>query len=320
MSLSCAAFPYDYARVEQAVAQYIPQWRDIAFGAIVAVARGGLAPALVASTALDLPMYALSYDRRTRDVSWFTSQVPPAGTHILLIEDIAGRGTTLSDCIDFLSNAGYSLRVFTLAYDEQSRIQPDFGFEIPAGLRAWFPWERESITPAYDATGNRPAHAADTYASWAIDLDGILLPDVPAYRYESDLAGALLQRDALTPNPILPGRDDLRQLPIITGRPEKDRARTQAWLDRHGFHGPLAMRDEARYRPEQTAEHKAQAIMAGCHTHYIESELAQAVEISRRVPVARVYWWDGSSALSVYASQAAELNPPTLAALHRNPL
>jgi len=308
MSTSPAAFPYDYARVEQAVAEYVPQWRHMAFDAIVAIARGGLAPALIASTALDIPMYAVSYERRTRRVSWFTAQTPPAGARVLLIEDIAGRGTTLSDTIEFLSAAGYSLHSFTLAYDDQSRIQPHFGFKVPAGLRAWFPWERESITPAYSATGNLPDQTASSYASWAIDLDGILLPDIPAHIYETDLAGALSQRDALIPNTILPGRD-LRQLPIITGRPEKDRARTQGWLDRHGFHGPLTMRDEAQHSPAQTAEHKAQAIMSGCHTHYIESELAQAVEIARRVPVARVYWWNGQSALSIYASQADELNP-----------
>src|SRR5690606_34950321 len=136
--------------------------------------------------------------------------------------------------------------------------------EIPEGLRAWFPWERESITPRYDATRNLPDRAMDSYASWAIDLDGILMPDIPLDLYVSDLAGALVQRDALVPNTTLPARD-LRELPIITGRPEKDRARTQAWLDRHGFHGTLTMRDEARHGPEQTAEHKAQAIMAGCH-------------------------------------------------------
>lgn len=303
-----AAFPYDYTRVEQVVVSYLPQWRTMGFDAIVAIARGGLAPALVASTALDLPLYAVSYDRRHRSVSWFTAQTPPTGAHILLIEDIAGRGTTLSDSIQFLSSAGYRLHVFALAYDAQSRIRPDSGIEIPAGFRAWFPWERESITPAYYATGNLPAHPAETYASWAIDLDGILLPDVPAQAYASDLAAALSQRDGLVPNTTLPGCE-LRELPIITGRPEQDRTRTQDWLDRHGFRGPLIMRDETRYTAAQTAEHKAQAIIAGCHTHYIESELAQAVEIASRVPVARVYWWNGQTALSIYASLACELSP-----------
>ncbi len=37
------------------------------------------------------------------------------------------------------------------------------------------------------------------YATYAIDLDGILLPDVPLARYDEDLAAALLERDALLP-------------------------------------------------------------------------------------------------------------------------
>jgi len=306
MPAARAAFPYDYARVEQVVAGHVPQWRGMRFDAVVAIARGGLPAALIASTALDLPLHALSYERRTRGVSWFTAQVPPAGARVLLVEDIAGRGTTLSDSIEFLAAAGYAFKVFTLAYDAESRVRPDFGVEIPPGLRAWFPWERESVTPAYDATRNLPGQPADAYASWAIDLDGILLPDLSPGLYETDLAATLARRDLLLPCEVLPARD-LSRLTIITGRPEQDRARTQDWLHRHGFHGKLVMRDETRHSAGQTAEHKAQAILAGCHTHFIESDMAQALEIARRVQVARVYWWNGQTALSVYASHAAEL-------------
>lgn len=306
MSAPRAAFPYDYARVEQVVAEHVPRWRGMRFDAVVAIARGGLPAALIACTALDLPLHALSYHRPTRRVSWFTAQIPPAGARVLLVEDIAGRGTTLSDSIDFLAVSGYEFKVFTLAYDAESRVRPDFGVEIPPGLRAWFPWERESITPAYDATHNLPRLPADAYSSWAIDLDGILLPDLSPDLYVTDLAGTLAQRDMLLPCELLPARD-LSRLTIITGRPEQDRARTQAWLHRHGFHGKLIMRDETRHHAAQTAEHKAQAIVAGCHTHYIESDMAQALEIARRVPVVRVYWWNGRTALSVYASHAAEL-------------
>ncbi|MBO9354177.1 hypothetical protein GG851_09235 [Bordetella petrii] len=306
MSPARATFPYDYARVEQVVARHVPQWRGMAFDAIVAIARGGLPAAMMACTALDLPLHALAYDRRARRVSWFTAQTPAPGARILLMEDIAGRGTTLSDSIDFLAASGYTFKVFALAYDAESRVRPDFGVEMPPGFRAWFPWERESVTPAYDVTHNLPCLPPDAYASWAIDLDGILLPDLAPHLYESDLAATLAQRDLLLPSACLPARD-LSQLTVITGRPEQDRARTQDWLRRHGFRGALVMRDAARHTAQQTAEHKAQAIVSGCYTHFIESDMAQALEIARRVPVARVYWWNGQTALSVYASHAAEL-------------
>src|SRR3546814_3556479 len=75
--------------------------------------------------------------------------------------------------------------------------------------------------------------------------------------------------DVCSSDLILPGLD-LTGITIITGRPEQDRARTQTWLNRHGFHGPLIMRDESIYTPQQTAQHKAEAVLARCHTHRSE--------------------------------------------------
>src|SRR5690606_14290090 len=108
---------------------------------------------------------------------------PQPNSRLLLIEDVAGRGTTLSDSVDYLRTQGHDVTVFTLAYDSESRIKPDYGIEIPAGFRAWFPWERESITPSFDATRNCPDRLAYDYASWAIDLDGVLLMDLPEHDY-----------------------------------------------------------------------------------------------------------------------------------------
>ncbi|MDX3894247.1 phosphoribosyltransferase [Pusillimonas sp.] len=300
------AYSCDYYWVESLIGGYVSRWRLMGFDAVVAIARGGLAPGVMVSTALSLPLHALSYDRATRRVSWFTQQTPAAGARMLLVEDIAGRGTTLSDSVDFLRRHGFQPKIFTLAWDDQSRVVPDFGFQIPAGCRAWFPWERESITDAFGATGNLPDRPEHDYASWAMDLDGILLPDIPEEHYLHDLEAALLRRDALEPHATLPNRD-LRSLPIVTGRPEQDRARTQAWLDRHGFSGRLIMRDESRYTAAQTARHKAQAIIEQRYTHFIESDAIQALEIASQVKVARVLWWNGTRAMAVYAHEAPEM-------------
>lgn len=306
MKIARIASSHDYYWVESAVAGFIPTWRTLKFDAIVAIARGGLAPALMASTALSVPLYAVEYERSQRTVSWFTAKTPPAGAKVLLIEDIAGRGTTLSDSIQFLEDQGYDVSVFTLAYDDESRIKPHYGIKVPPGFRAWFPWERESITDAFGATNNQPSAPEHEYASWAIDLDGILCADLPVEAYANDLAATLAQRDTLAPHTVLPNKD-LSKLTIITGRPEQDRSRTQVWLTQHGFHGPLIMRDESRYTAAQTALHKAQAIMAGCYTHFIESDPIQALEITNHVKVARVLWWDGSKALAVYANEISDI-------------
>lgn len=302
-----SAFPYDYARIESVVSEFLPRWRDMGFDAVVAIARGGLVPALMASTELSVPLHALSYSRADRRVSWFTVSQPPAKSRLLLVEDIAGRGTTLSDCIEFLRRQGYEFSVFTLAYDAESRVQPDFGMEIPLGFRAWFPWERTSITEAFGQTRNCPDQPEYRYASWAIDLDGVLLMDLPEQQYAQALHETLAQRDLLLPAEVLPGLD-LTDISIITGRPEQDRARTQAWLNRHGFHGPLVMRDERRHTAEQTPQHKAESILARCHTHFIESDPIQALDIAHRAKVARVIWWNGGQALAVYANPVASLH------------
>jgi len=308
MTTPSIAFPYDYQRVEATVMEYVPQWLARGFDGVVAIARGGLAPAVMAATALDLPLFAVSYVRARREASWFTAGRPAPGARLLLVEDIAGRGTTLVDCAAFLRELGYDIAIFTLAHDAQSRIVPEYGREIPAGYRAWFPWERESITPAFAATGNLPGRPLHTYASWAIDLDGVLLPDLPLEGYQQDLDATLARRDRLPPCAALPGLD-LTTITIITGRPEPDRERTQAWLNRHGFHGPLVMRDPARHAAQETSRHKADAIAARRHTHFVESDAAQAIDIARRVKVARIFWWNGAAAVPIVAGDGRDLGP-----------
>ncbi|NYT59214.1 hypothetical protein H0A65_09800 [Alcaligenaceae bacterium] len=301
-----SSYPYDYSRVEAVMAQYLPLWRAMGFDAVVAIARGGLAPGLMASVGLSLPLYALFYSRADRKVSWYTAETPRKPSRILLVEDIAGRGTTLSDSMAYLHEQGHEVQVFTLAYDADSRIKPDFGQEMPAGMRAWFPWERTSITEAFDRTANQPDRPEHEYASWAIDLDGVLLMDLPEHLYAQALHDTLAQRDLLLPSETLPGLD-LSDITIITGRPEQDRERTQAWLSRHGFQGPLVMRDENKYSAAQTATHKAQTILARCHTHFLESDAGQALEIANQTRVAQVIWWTGRQAFLVHAGEIHDL-------------
>lgn len=305
--LPASAFPYDYTRIEQIIAGYIPSWRHHRFDSVVAIARGGLIPAVMISAALDIPLHALAYNRERRAASWYSASSPSAESQVLLVEDIAGRGHTLTDCLDFLQAHKITPKTFTLAYDAQSRIIPEFGVEIQSGYRAWFPWERESITDAFDATGNRPTEREYTYASWAIDLDGVLLADLPEHLYHDALDETLATRDELPPGNPLPDLH-LSQITIITGRPEQDRERTQRWLTKHGFHGPLVMRDPARHDVGQTARHKALALLQRRHTHFLESDVEQALEIAQHTQLARVYWWNGQRALLVHASEAQLLD------------
>ena len=306
IKMARVAHSFDYSAVAHAVDQWVPEWRQIGFSGIVAIARGGLVPGVMAATALGIPLYALQYQRSSREVTWFTRNTPAVGDRLLLIDDIAGNGSTLMDCLGFLSR-DFDVDLCTLVSDSLSRMVPRWSMKLSNGLRAWFPWERESITHTFDETDNQPSSPEFAYASWAIDLDGVLLPDVSEEHYARDLHGALAFRDTLTPAANLPPLD-LSTVTIITGRPEMDRLRTREWLDRHGFHGKLVMRDDRQFSVELTPEYKAYQLHVGCHTHFLGSCPRQAIRIGQFAPVAKVYWWVGDGSAYLVRACKADLS------------
>jgi hypoxanthine phosphoribosyltransferase len=294
--------PLTYEQLDQWIESLQPALLAERFTMAVGILRGGAPLALMVSHAAGAPVAFLRYDRQTRRAAWdSTLPMPAAGAKVLLCEDIAGRGYTLLDCIAFLQQHGIVVKTLTGAVDEMSRVQPDYAIDA-RGYFALFPWERQAYTERYRAdwlrvqAGDNPAMADDhEYATYAIDLDGILLPDVPLARYDEDLAAALEERDALLPFDVLPGIDLKNVRMIITGRPETDRARTEAWLARHGFgHMQLMMRTPGTHdeSPAGAAAHKAGAALQGGVTHFVESDPVQALLIAQQAPLLRVIWWD----------------------------
>lgn len=294
--------PLTYEQLDHWIESLQPTLLAERFTLAIGILRGGAPLALMVSHSVGTPVAFVRYDRQTRAVAWdSTLPMPPAGTKVLLCEDIAGRGYTLADCIAFLRQHGLDVKTLTGAVDDVSRVQPDYAIDA-RGYFALFPWERQAYTERYREdwarveTGTASAMADDhEYATYAIDLDGILLPDVPLARYDEDLAAALAERDALLPFEVLPDIDLQRVRTIITGRPEADRARTEAWLARHGFgHMQLAMRTPHAHDESAagTAAHKATAALRGGVTHFVESDPVQALLIAQQAPLLRVIWWD----------------------------
>jgi hypothetical protein len=183
-------------------------------------------------------------------------------------------------------------------------LRPDYSIDA-SGYFALFPWERQAYTDRYRADWIRDGEGEGTrmaddheYAVYAIDLDGVLLPDLPIARYDEDLVAALAERDELVPFERLPGIDMKRTRAIITGRPEIDRERTLAWLERHGFgHLELIMRtpDEHDDTAAAVAAHKAAAAIRSGVTHFIESDPVQAILIAQTAPLLRVIWWNAQA-------------------------
>lgn len=297
--------PLTYEHLDRWIESLQPALLAERFTMALGILRGGAPLALMVSHAIGTPVAFLRYDRQARSVAWDASlPIPPAGATVLLCEDIAGRGYTLADCVDFLQGHGLVVKTLTGAVDDLSRIQPDYAIDA-RGYFALFPWERQAYTERYRddwlrvEAGEAAAMADDhEYATYAIDLDGILLPDVPSTRYDEDLAAALSERDTLLPFDTLPGIDLQKVRTIITGRPELDRARTEAWLARHGFgHMQLVMRAPHTHdeRPAGAAAHKAAAALQRGVTHFVESDPVQALLIAQQAPLLRVIWWDAAS-------------------------
>jgi hypothetical protein len=249
------------------------------------------------SHTIGVPVVFLRYDRASRTVKWDSSlPVPPAGSKVLLCEDIAGSGHTLADCTAFLQGHGLAIKTLTAAYDELSRIRPDYGIDA-VGYFASFPWERHAYTDAYRADWLRTSAGRwgklqqdDRYEAVAVDLEGVLVAGSPV-----DARVAELERDATLLGSILPDIDvdDVRV--IVSGRPESDRSSTEDWLVKHGFgRRPLVMRGSRRHAQDigSVVAHKVAAAVRFRCTEFIEGDLQQAILISEQAPLLKVVWWD----------------------------
>jgi hypoxanthine phosphoribosyltransferase len=296
--------PVTYERIDHWVHSLQPKLAEEAFACVIGILRGGAPLALMVSHTTGVPVAFVRYERATRTVAWDSSiPIPPAGSKVLVCEDIAGAGHTLGDCIGYLRSHGLDVKTMTAGFDDLSLVRPDYSLD-GRGYFLWFPWERHAHSNEYRETWQQsaagtlgPIGADHEFDVYAIDLDGILLPDVPPERYTANLAAALKERDELAPFEYLPEIGVKGAKAIITGRPEMDRTRTEAWLRAHGHHGPrLIMRDPSMHddSPPQVAVYKAEnAIELGC-THFVESDPLQAIHIARHAPLLRVIWWNAA--------------------------
>lgn len=289
------------------------------FTAVAAVLRGGLFPAQCAAFATGAPLWFIRYDRGRQKASWHGG-VPPPG-RLLLCEDIAGHGHTLVNCQALVRQTHPDHRVLTIVSDELSRVRPDWSMHRPH-VQTVLPWEREVVSPQFrqdywhrdGAHGREPMKPDHCYRRWGIDLDGVLCDDLPAERYEADMAGTLTDRDALSRAQGAP-QLTADQHVIVTGRPLADRHRTRAWLDARGYCGiAVHHRDPAVHAHDDLsiAAHKASTAERLGITDFLESCAHQAILISARAPQIRVFWWRGGDPMLVNAHPTPPQGPGML--------
>ena len=280
-----------YSQVERMVGSMLDGVMAWQPDAVVAIVRGGLVPATMVSCMLSLPLFMVAWDRETSITSWVGSAATVK--RLLVVDDCCATGRTMLSVESALRHQEYECATLTVVHDpETTGYLPNFSHPMTELFR--FPWERGEATPAFRRLRAMGA-SADPSAErpfYGLDLDGVFLADIDRREYVTDLVGALRRRHALQLSDVLPGFPRERAI-VITGRPEDDRALTEAWLARWGFQD-LAV----ECRPHDVADDvssvaRYKAVTAtrwGC-THFIESDPEQAIRIAAAAPHLVVSWW-----------------------------
>jgi len=280
-----------YDQAERMVNALLPQAATWNPEAVVAITRGGLVPGTMAACGLALPLFIAGWARESDEAHWVGPA--PEQRRILLVDDCCATGATMAAIRQVILARGHECATLAIAHDpDTTRYVPDFSHPMRELFR--FPWERGESTPTARATRTTggPAIRALEQPFFGLDLDGVFLPDVPRAHYGADLADALRQRASLLPHPVLPPFARERAV-IITGRPEIDRAQTEAWLAQHGF-GDLPLHCRPMHVPDDIAavsRYKAGTATRHGGTHFIESEPEQAIRIAAAAPHLIVSWW-----------------------------
>lgn len=274
--------------------------------AVVGIARGGLVPASMAAGILALPLAMIGFERATATTEWLGTRA--TGKRMLLVDDGCSTGRTMEAVRAAMLREGRECLTLAVVHDpDVSSYVPDLSHPM---RRLWrFPWERGEATPAgraLRATGAGPDRATEL-PFYGLDLDGVFLPDLPEAVYQADIVAAVVQRHGLEAFATLPYFAADRAV-VITGRPEADRERTQAWLARWS-HGALPLEcrpDDVPHTPDAVARYKAEAATRWGCTHFVESDAEQALRIAARAPHLVVSWWSANDARAWLIGVAAQ--------------
>lgn len=258
---------------------------------IVGITRGGIVPATMLAQRLSKRLAFIMYHRGAEVPEWQTGK-EPKGETILLVDDIVSTGKTLKIVKTYLESLGNKVYTLTVFFDPaRSEFAPDIA--LPADKYIMFPWEIKDTTPANRETFGKqgyvlPEQEEDFYA---VDLDGVIAPDIRKVHYKKRLHLALSLRETLE---TLPHRPQMPNMAIVTGRMLVDYDSTRRWLDESGYAGiEVYCRDPHRYdaSPGGVAQHKADTASRLGANIFFESDLSQSLLIAERCPTMTVIWW-----------------------------
>jgi uncharacterized HAD superfamily protein len=192
-----------------------------AFDVVVGVPRSGMLPASIIATYLQMPLAdVVGYGQGI--VHGRSGRAETAGRRVLLVDDSCNKGRAFRQAMALLPKGTKATRLAVFGpYQVDPASVCDMWFEIVRGPRifAWNMWKHIRLP------------------RWGFDMDGVLCRDCA--KAEND-DGPRYARFLADVEPLF-----LPQRPIghvITGRAEKYRGETEAWLARHGVeHASLTM-------------------------------------------------------------------------------
>lgn len=184
-----------------------------AFDCVVGIPRSGMLPASIIATHLQIPLS--TPEAYAAGIVHGRSGAPErAGKRVLLVDDSCNKGRAMARALSILPKG---TRVTRLAVFGPYQVEPssvcDIWFEVVHGPRA-FAW-------------NLAKHIR--LPRWGFDMDGVLCRDNT--KAENDDGPRYAEFLANVEPLFLPQRAIGH---IVTGRAEKYRPQTEAWLERHG--------------------------------------------------------------------------------------
>ncbi|WP_226654795.1 phosphoribosyltransferase [Pseudalkalibacillus hwajinpoensis] len=176
----------DYNQISLSLEALAKEVKKEKFGGIVIVLRGGSFPGIHLAFLTGLPFYYLRYNRSEETISWLGDI--PSPMNVLLVEDFAGMGKTLTNCIRFLLEQSFEVKTLVVCKDVKSSSIPNYScFETKdPNARYILPWERYRINPIADQHSEQERKADDQYyctmwdhslSRYAKDGDGIAFPN-----------------------------------------------------------------------------------------------------------------------------------------------
>jgi hypoxanthine phosphoribosyltransferase len=255
----------------------IPEGIDLVIG----IPRSGLMPASHIATSLNLPLQTLSdVSKKISTKQLFTIRgIREVETpkHVLVVDDTSNTGLRLSQAVTLINKRWGSVQITTLVMcsAQNSSFVPDIAFSSSTTPRifAWNMFNHDEMTSRI-----------------AIDLDGILCID-PSQDQNDD--GENYRNFLREAKVKIQPRKQVKA--IVTGRLEKYRPETEAWLFANSIsYLDLFMNDapSANYRRtekfqkeglliDQISEFKSRVLSSLTPPLFVESNLDQAFNIHK---------------------------------------